>query len=183
MTSDPTPAPVGGYDAPDEVPDAARAALARVRLAAHTAPTVPAGPTRTRRETRTVGSYSGARPDDRDPQTLVHTWDALVAESGWTIRERVSRLHQLWPAIVGQANAEHAIIESFDPAAGTLLVRASSTAWAESLRLMVPMISQAVAEAVGVGAVTSIEVVGPAAPSWSHGRRRVAGRGPRDTYG
>jgi predicted nucleic acid-binding Zn ribbon protein len=40
-----------------------------------------------------------------------------------------------------------------------------------------------IAAAVGDGVVTSLKVTGPAAPSWRKGPRRVAGRGPRDTYG
>ena len=40
------------------------------------------------------------------------------------------------------------------------------------------------AEEVGEGTVAELRVVGPGAPSWSRGRRRVQdGRGPRDTYG
>ena len=38
-------------------------------------------------------------------------------------------------------------------------------------------------EELGFGVVTSVRVVGPAAPTWKHGRRRIAGPGPRDTYG
>lgn len=36
---------------------------------------------------------------------------------------------------------------------------------------------------LGSGIVTVIKVLGPNAPSWRHGLRSVAGRGPRDTYG
>jgi predicted nucleic acid-binding Zn ribbon protein len=36
---------------------------------------------------------------------------------------------------------------------------------------------------LGDGTVEVIEVRGPQAPSWSRGRWRVKGRGPRDTYG
>jgi len=40
------------------------------------------------------------------------------------------------------------------------------------------------AREVGEGTVSQIRVVGPSAPSWSRGMRRVQdGRGPRDTYG
>ena len=36
---------------------------------------------------------------------------------------------------------------------------------------------------VGPGVVTELIVLGPVAPSWVKGRRRVPGPGPRDTYG
>ena len=37
---------------------------------------------------------------------------------------------------------------------------------------------------LGDGTVTVVEVLGPLAPTWKHGQRRVRdGRGPRDTYG
>jgi predicted nucleic acid-binding Zn ribbon protein len=36
---------------------------------------------------------------------------------------------------------------------------------------------------LGDGVVTSIQVLGPSAPSWRKGGRSVNGRGPRDTYG
>jgi predicted nucleic acid-binding Zn ribbon protein len=39
-------------------------------------------------------------------------------------------------------------------------------------------------EELGDGTVTVVEVLGPNAPSWKHGRRSARdGRGPRDTYG
>jgi predicted nucleic acid-binding Zn ribbon protein len=94
----------------------------------------------------------------------------------------VARLHGLWPEIVGAANAEHAPVESFDLATGQLVVRASSTAWAEQLRLMLPAVRTAIDSYVGSGVVRDIRIVGPAPPR-TRGRLRVRGRGPRDTYG
>lgn len=175
--------------AADDLPDAARAALIRVRLGAQRFPD-DASPDSIRpsvfkrvRKAIVPPGYSGARADDRDPQTLAATWERVVTDSGWTAQSRVARLSQFWPAIVGKANAEHAQIETFDPETGVLAIRASSTTWAESLKLMLPMLAAGIDEAVGVGVVTRIEVAGPVAPSWIHGRRRVKGRGPRDTYG
>ena len=40
-----------------------------------------------------------------------------------------------------------------------------------------------VVEAVGPDVVTKLVVRGPVGPSWRHGRLRVPGQGPRDTYG
>jgi predicted nucleic acid-binding Zn ribbon protein len=62
-------------------------------------------------------------------------------------------------------------------------VRCDSTAWATQLRLLANSLLKTFDEKLGHGVVTVIKVLGPAAPSWRHGARRVAGRGPRDTYG
>jgi predicted nucleic acid-binding Zn ribbon protein len=171
-----------------ELPEAARAAFARVRLAAQGVHSAAPGGSRPGRGGQTrrsaaASAYSGPGADARDPQSLAATWEQVVTESGWTAQTRVARLSQMWPQIVGQANAEHATIESFDPVTGVLAIRASSTTWAESLKLMLPMLEGAIDKAVGVGVVTQVEIAGPIAPSWNHGRRRVKGRGPRDTYG
>jgi predicted nucleic acid-binding Zn ribbon protein len=40
-----------------------------------------------------------------------------------------------------------------------------------------------IADGVGPGVVTKLNVHGPVAPSWAKGPKRVRGRGPRDTYG
>lgn len=94
-------------------------------------------------------------------------------------------LHQLlgrWPALVGPVNAAHAQPESFVDR--VLTVRADSSTWAASLRLLAPQLVAKLNEALGEGSVLRILVLGPVAPSWKHGRRSVRdGRGPRDTYG
>jgi predicted nucleic acid-binding Zn ribbon protein len=77
--------------------------------------------------------------------------------------------------------ADHAVPESFED--GLLRIRCSSTTWATQLRFMSRELLARLHEVLGPEAVTRIEVRGPTAPSWSHGRRRVPGRGPRDTYG
>ena len=77
--------------------------------------------------------------------------------------------------------AAHVVPESFDD--GRLLLRAESTAWATQVRLLLPQLRRTIDRAVGAGVVADISVVGPQAPSWKAGPRRVAGRGPRDTYG
>lgn len=109
-------------------------------------------------------------------------WTRLVDDQGWRTGLDVARLLGMWPEIVGAANAEHTTPESFDPETGLLLVRTSSTAWAEQLRLMMPALRTAIEGQVGVGVVREIKVVGPTPPR-TRGRLRVSGRGPRDTYG
>lgn len=174
------PSPWAGAASIETVPEAARAALARVRASARANP-APARVVAQRRGG--PGEYSGPGPDARDPQALGPAWEATVVVNGWSAPARAARLHELWSQVVGADNAEHAVIESFDPATGLLAVRASSTTWAESLRLMLPMMRARIDEVIGAGVVADIKVAGPTAPRWTHGRLRVKGRGPRDTYG
>jgi predicted nucleic acid-binding Zn ribbon protein len=86
-----------------------------------------------------------------------------------------------WPQVVGADLADHVVPESFTD--GQLILRADSTAWATQVRLLLPQLRTEIDREVGRGLVADISVVGPQAPSWVAGPRRVAGRGPRDTYG
>jgi predicted nucleic acid-binding Zn ribbon protein len=83
--------------------------------------------------------------------------------------------------IVGDQIAEHARPTALRD--GVLSVTAESTSWATQLRIMQSELLAKIAAAVGDGVVTSLKIAGPAGPSWRKGPRRVAGRGPRDTYG
>lgn len=182
----PAPRPDQAGPDPSVVPDVARAVLSRMRAAARSAPAPAperaraAGPRGRGRGAR--GAFSGPGPDERDPMTLGRAWTSLVAEQGWGTSLDAAALHGLWPQIVGPVNAEHARPESFDPGTGLLVVRTSSTAWAEQLRLMMPALRRAIEGHVGSGVVRAITVLGPAPPR-TRGRLRVRGRGPRDTYG
>ena len=62
-------------------------------------------------------------------------------------------------------------------------MQAESSAWSTHLRLLTSALRGRMDEVVGPGVVTEFVVLGPAAPSWVKGRRRVQGPGPRDTYG
>lgn len=89
-----------------------------------------------------------------------------------------------WRELVGPQVAEHAVIESFEP--GLLTLRASSSAWAQQLRLLLPTIERRVIDALGDdGGAVEIRVLGPVGPTWRNSRFGAArgGRGPRDTYG
>lgn len=179
---------------PDEIPEAARAALGRARAgsreqdqAAATGSPTAASSRTTRlvraRVRRSSGiQFSGPGPDARDPALLGELVEGLLRESGWTQAFSAAQLHALWPQIVGVTNSEHASPESFDPGTGVLQVRTSSTAWAESLRLMLPDLRRAIDSAVGSGVVRDIRINGPVGRT-TRGRLRVRGRGPRDTYG
>ncbi len=173
--------------------DAAKEALARARAAAGNAP-VPsrgrAGPTSwaaRQRRAADADTRSGPGPDRRDPQSLGSSVDRLMRERGWEEPTAVGGLTGRWPEIVGDDVAEHVRPETFEPAPdgrGLILVlRADSTAWATTMRLLLPTLRHRIDTELGSGAVRDINVLGPAAPSWKHGRFHVPGRGPRDTYG
>jgi predicted nucleic acid-binding Zn ribbon protein len=140
------------------------------------------GPLARRRRRNTETQSSGARPDDRDPQTLDATIDRLVAEHGWSTDVAVHGVFSRWDTIVGREVAAHCHPERV--ADSRLTVRADSTAWATQVRLLAPTFVRRLNEELGDGTVVAIDVQGPSVPSWSKGFRAVRdGRGPRDTYG
>lgn len=117
-----------------------------------------------------------------EPLALGEAIEDLISEQGWSREVNLHHLLGRWPALVGPANADHSQPEHF--AAGILTVRADSSAWASSLRLVAPQVVAKLNEALGDGTVLRVDIKGPEAPSWKHGRRSVRdGRGPRDTYG
>jgi predicted nucleic acid-binding Zn ribbon protein len=126
-------------------------------------------------------AWSGAHPDDRDPQPVAATVDRFVDEQGWSTELRVHGVMARWDHIVGGDIAAHCRPERYVET--ELTIRADSTAWATQLRLLAPALVRRLNEELGDGIVTRIHVLGPSAPSWVKGPRRVKGRGPRDTYG
>lgn len=127
------------------------------------------------------GSSSGAHPDARDPQTLDVTLGRFVSDQGWETELRVHGVFTRWESVVGREVGQHVTPESY--ADGRLVVRTDSTAWATQMKLLAATVVRRLNEVLGDGTVQVIDVVGPRAPSWSRGRFRVKGRGPRDTYG
>ncbi|MGL5911875.1 MAG: DUF721 domain-containing protein [Phycicoccus sp.] len=118
----------------------------------------------------------------RDPALLGDQLERFVAERGWQVDGAVGSVVGRWPQIVGAQVAEHCRPADFLD--GVLTVRADSTAWATQLRMLSSSLLTRLADEVGEGTVTELRVLGPGAPSWSRGSRRVQdGRGPRDTYG
>ena len=110
------------------------------------------------------------------------------AERGWAGKLAMAQLVVRWSEIVGPQIAEHAEVVSFE--IGRLELRASSSAWAQQLRLLMPTIQRAVDEEMRRARPRNpprveIRVLGPSAPDWTRGRfGPVRGaRGPRDTYG
>ncbi|RMI34104.1 DUF721 family protein [Nocardia stercoris] len=125
--------------------------------------------------------WSGAGPDQRDPQTLGSLTGALAKSRGWSGRVAEGTVFGRWPNVVGEDIAAHATPVSLTD--GVLSVQAESTAWATQLRLLQGQLLAKINAAVGQGVVTSLRISGPAAPSWRKGERHIKGRGPRDTYG
>jgi predicted nucleic acid-binding Zn ribbon protein len=172
--------------------DAAKEALARARAASSTAPdrraTGPTSGSRRPRPRRTDGDVrSGPGPDGRDPQLLGSSIDRIMRERGWEQPTAVGGLTGRWAEIVGADVAEHVRPETFEQAPdgrGLLLVlRADSTTWAYSMRQLLPTLRTRLDAELGPGTIRDISVLGPAAPSWKHGKLHIKGRGPRDTYG
>lgn len=121
-------------------------------------------------------------PSRFDPHLASKALRATARDKGWSAKLRMAMVIVRWPEIVGHRIAEHCVVESFQ--AGELTVRASSSAWAQQLRLLQPRIESLLSEQIGAGAVAKMTVLGPQGPSWRHGKRTVRhSRGPRDTYG
>lgn len=167
--------------------DLARRALEEARAAARAAgksvgqgrASPRKGGVRALRRRRT--GWSGAHPDDRDPQTFGALTGALARSRGWSGKVAEGTVIGRWAAVVGDEIADHAQPTSLKD--GVLSVQAESTAWATQLRMLQSQILAKIARAVGNGVVTSLRITGPAAPSWRKGDRHIKGRGPRDTYG
>ena len=155
-------------------------ALARARAAARSRGLRPG--VKPKRRFKDVRDGMGGRKNGRDPMLLGEELDAFVSERGWKVDVAVGAVIGRWATIVGEEVAQHCHpVEFVDT---VLTVRADSTAWATNLRLMSATLMGTLAREVGEGTVSQIRVVGPSAPSWSKGMRRVQdGRGPRDTYG
>ncbi|SDN30584.1 DUF721 domain-containing protein [Actinomyces ruminicola] len=123
-------------------------------------------------------------PTRFDPRTGKQDLRRYAQRHGWASKLAMASVSVRWREIVGEQIADHAVIERFEP--GRLTLRASSSAWAQQLRLLLPGIERQVSEALGEdGGAVEIRILGPAGPTWRHGRFGAArgGRGPRDTYG
>ncbi|SNC65211.1 Predicted nucleic acid-binding protein, contains Zn-ribbon domain (includes truncated derivatives) [Kytococcus aerolatus] len=158
--------------------DAADLTLARLRDMARARGLRPGAPGRRRKKRTTGGGY---RRSSRDPQTLGSELGRLVGERGWEDDLKIGRVMGDWFGIVGADVAAHSQPISFED--GRLVVRAESSTWATQLTMLTATLQSRLDDELGYGVVTEVRIVGPAAPSWKHGRRSLPGRGPRDTYG
>lgn len=132
------------------------------------------------RRKRTHATASGAHPDDRDPKLLDDSLGKFVLDQGWATELRVHGVFARWEGLVGHEVGQHVTPEAY--ADGKLTVRTDSTAWATQMKLLAATVVRRLNEELGDGTVTSIDILGPNTPSWSAGKFRVKGRGPRDTY-
>ena len=160
-----------------------RATLAGAQRIARTG--LRRAPARKRRagpEARPRGGYSGAAPDETDPQPIGELLAGYVEDRGWQRPLNEARVFSDWAAIVGADVAAHCLPTGLRE--GELRIEAESTAWATQLRLLTATLLARLAEEIGPDIVARIHVSGPVGPSWKHGMRSVRGaRGPRDTYG
>ncbi|NLE78624.1 MAG: DUF721 family protein [Rhodococcus sp.] len=175
----------GGQDPEPKGVDLARRALEEARAAAKASGRAVgqgrrSGGIRALRSRRRRG-WSGAGPDDRDPQPLGALANAISKQRGWTGHVSEGTVIGRWAQVVGEDIAAHAEPTSLRD--GVLSISAESTAWATQLRMMQSNILAKIAAAVGDGVVKSLKITGPTAPSWRKGERHIRGRGPRDTYG
>jgi predicted nucleic acid-binding Zn ribbon protein len=162
-----------------------RAALDIARAASRRSPLRPggrrvAGHRRPGAEERR-GGYSGAGPDPRDPQPFGSLVRRLLDDRGWQATAASATVLAGWDRIVGAELA--ARCQPVSLREGELTLAAESTAWAMQLRGMLPTLMTRIRAELGPEVVTRIRIHGPTAPTWTSGPRRVAGRGPRDTYG
>lgn len=183
MTDQPDP----GTEPPLRGVDLARRALEEARAAARASgKSVGQGRSSPRRSLRTGrarrrSGWSGARPDDRDPQLLSTLAGSIARSRGWSTKVAEGMVFGRWAGVVGEDIAAHATPVKLED--GVLSIAAESTAWATQLRMLQKQILAKINAAVGNGMVTSLRISGPAAPSWRKGDRHIKGRGPRDTYG
>ena len=137
---------------------------------------------RRRRDSGAPAAYSGARPDDRDPQPIGAILGRSLPELGWVGPLATARLLGQWQVVVGDDIAAHC--QPLSLADGELRIAAESTAWATQLRLMAPRILAKIAAEMPAGMVTKLIITGPSGPSWKRGPWAMrGGRGVRDTYG
>ncbi len=127
------------------------------------------------------GGVDNAGPSERDPRLLGSVLNSELKRRHWERPLQVGAVVSNWSGIVGELVANNCPVESFEN--GRLVVRATSSAWAQQLRLLLPEVMGRITEVVGAGVVETVVVQGPRAPSWKHGIRNSPGRGPRDTYG
>lgn len=135
-----------------------------------------------RRRSSTGGGYSGARPDDRDPDLIGNILGRSAVALGWVAPLAEARLFSQWSNVVGADIA--ARCQPMALAGGELKIAAESTAWATQLRLMAPQILARICKEMPAGTVSKLIITGPSGPSWKRGPWSMrGGRGIRDTYG
>lgn len=117
----------------------------------------------------------------RDPITAGDIVKMVSTNHGWDAQLEEAGIFAAWPEIVGTQIAAKATPVSLN--SGKLLVKCESTAWATQLSFERIKIINNIENHFPNVRLVEIRFVGPEAPTWNHGPRKVSGLGPRDTYG
>lgn len=138
-------------------------------------------PQRRRRAQREEGPGGSPFGFGRDPKPLADVLTVIADDMGWSVELEQARMITEWPEFAGERTAEHT--EVLGISNGVLQVQCDSTTWATELRrLRAEMLTRLLRDYPDAG-IRDLRFLAPGAPSWRHGPRTVAGRGPRDTYG
>ncbi|GAA2075997.1 hypothetical protein GCM10009840_07750 [Pseudolysinimonas kribbensis] len=117
----------------------------------------------------------------REPRGILDVVDDLTSSRGWESPLAEAVLLASWGDIIGADNAAHTTPIAIEQ--GLLTVRCESNSWATQLRSMRMQVVAKIEERHRAAGISDVRFIGPDAPSWNHGLRKVPGRGPRDTYG
>ena len=159
-----------GAEAEDSI-DAAAAALQRVRQAAAEAGFQPGVAGQFDRSKKRRARPKSDKPvRSAGPQPLGDIFSKFLAQRGWKEPVAVGSVLADWSSIVGPQIAENTEVESFENA--TLVLRASSTAWATQLRLLTPQLMHKFNDVLGTGVITKLEIKGPAGAKYGRRNRR-----------
>lgn len=161
----------------------AKEAMERARAGARKRGTIrkPAGVAARERAARDGDRDPAPYGKGREPRSVSGEITRVIERMGWKDQIEIASVSGRWREIVGDEIARHCEVVAFD--AGILILRASSTAWAEQLFVISGHLRQRLNEEIGRPVVSSIRIERPSARSWVKGQRTVKGRGPRDTYG
>lgn len=130
-------------------------------------------PSLTKEETKRANS---------DPAPISELINQIVSDRNWNQGVAEGNLFSDWEKIVGLEIASHTLpISTVD---GKLMIKCSSTAWANQMRLMQQELLTTIRNSAPGALIEELIFLGPNAPKWRKGLRSIKGaRGPRDTYG
>jgi predicted nucleic acid-binding Zn ribbon protein len=142
--------------------DPAAVALARVRTAAKSKKSAQSPSKYRSYRSGPVGGFSGPGPDARDPRLLGPSLDSWAADRGFQSQLTVAGLTSRWAEIVGELVASHVTADEYHrmPIGGRLVITADSPGWESTMKYQTETIKRRIAEELGSGLVTVIEVRG-----------------------
>lgn len=125
--------------------------------------------------------YTPSGKSPKDPTFISEVLNTIVQDNQWQGQLSQAKVTVAWDEIVGESTAAHIKVEKFEK--GILYVRASSSAWAQQMKFLLPTLHRKIDAVVGQDVVKKVNILAPTAPNWRKGKFHVKGRGPRDTYG